>query len=169
MAKGKDSEPDAIDRLMAQWKRERPDLDADAMGTVGRVNRVVQVLTPRVEAVMKRHGLNIGEFDVLASLRRSGEPYRLSPTALHSALLVSSGAMTNRLDRLEERGLIERLPDPADRRAIQVALTDAGRELIEEAVTEHVDNLQRLLAPLTRAERDELDRLAKKLLRGREG
>jgi DNA-binding MarR family transcriptional regulator len=166
---GRDGDaPDRVDELVAQWERERPDLDPRPMATLGRLSRIYTLARARVDAVFAAHGLDQGQFDVLATLRRSGPPYRLSPTALSSALLVSSGGMTNRLDRLERAGLVARHRDPADRRALQIELTLKGRELLDATLSEHVANEERILAPLTREERDELDRLARKLLAGLE-
>ena len=111
-------------------------------------------------------GLQPGEFDVLATLRRSGEPYLLSPTRLYEAAMISSGGMTNRLDRLERAGLIERRPDPGDRRGKLIALTAAGRRVIDETIARHVANEERLLSALTLAEQEKLNALLKKLIAG---
>ena len=111
-------------------------------------------------------GLQPGEFDVLATLRRSGEPYMLSPTRLYEAAMISSGGMTDRLDRLERAGLVERRPDPRDRRGKLIALTDAGRRLIDETIGLHVANEERLLSTLSQAEQEMLDALLKELIAG---
>jgi DNA-binding MarR family transcriptional regulator len=155
---------DRIDALVAQWAGERPDLDLEAMALVARLMHVTRLATDRLVEGAARYGVNKGEGDVLFALRRSGAPFRLSPSQLSAALLVSSGTMTNRLDRLEERGLIERAPDPCDRRSLQIGLTAAGRKLADEAVGEHVANEQHILAPLSERERDQLARLTRKLL-----
>jgi DNA-binding MarR family transcriptional regulator len=126
------------------------------------------------ERVMRDHlnplfadaGLQPGEFDVLATLRRSGDPYMLSPTRLHEAAMISSGGMTNRLDRLELAGLIERRPDPNDRRGKLIALTAAGRRIIDQTITRQVANEKRLLSVLTTAEQEKLNALLKKLIAG---
>lgn len=111
-------------------------------------------------------GLQPGEFDVLATLRRSGEPYMLSPTTLYEALMISSGGMTNRLDRLERAKLVERRPDPNDRRGKLIALTDDGKQVIDETIGRHVANEERLLSVLTPAEQEKLNLLLKKLIAG---
>jgi len=157
-------EHDHVDSVLAQWRRERPDLDPSPMGVVGRISRASQALGRSIETVLGGFGLGRGEFDVLATLRRSGPPYRLTPTALFTDLMLSSGAMTNRLDRLEQAGLIERMPDPSDRRGTLVGLTARGRELVDTALTAHLANEQRLLDALSPDERADLARLLRKLL-----
>jgi DNA-binding MarR family transcriptional regulator len=159
-------EHDRVDDLMDQWRAERPDLDPAPMATWGRIGRIYLLVTGEIDAVMAAHGLERGLFDVLATLRRSGPPHRLSPSALAAATLVTTGGMTARLDRLEREGLVERLPDPGDRRAVQVQLTDAGRERVDACLTEHVANEERLLTALSARDRAQLDRLARKLLAG---
>jgi DNA-binding MarR family transcriptional regulator len=156
--------PDEVDRIVDQWRRERPDLDLTAMGVLSRFARLWLLGSRAVEEVLGRYGLRQGEFDVLAALRRSGRPYILSPSALSATLMLSRAGMTNRLDRLESAGLVRRELDPADRRSFRVVLTDAGRDTIDAAVTEHTANESRLLAPLSPAERDTLDRLLRRLL-----
>ena len=157
---------DAVDVILEQWKRERPDLDLRAMGIFGRLGRAAAIGEKGVAEGLARHRLNIGEFDVLAALRRSGPPYRLSPTELTRALMLSSGAMTNRLDRLEGAGLVERLSDPDDRRALKIALTRLGIVRIDAAMTDHVAHEARLLAPLSFADQKQLIQLLRKLLAG---
>lgn len=155
---------DGVDLILEQWARERPDLDTSPMGVVGRISRLSRILEGELQEVFARFGLNRGEFDVLATLRREGEPYRLNPTELSRALMVSSGGMTNRLDRMERGGLIARRPDPGDRRGSQVALTERGLRLVDEAVTAHVTNEHRLLDALVEAERDGLAGMLRELL-----
>lgn len=157
-------EPDAVDRIVEQWRAVRPDLDASPMATFGRLGRAAAVGSRLVEEVFARHDLTIGEFDVLAALRRSGQPHEMTPTVLSRLLMLSPAGMTNRVDRLEAAGLVQRRADPADRRSSIVALTDEGLRTIDAAVTEHVDNEARLLAGLTEAERRALDDLLRKLL-----
>jgi DNA-binding MarR family transcriptional regulator len=111
-------------------------------------------------------GLQPGEFDVLATLRRSGEPYMLSPTHLYETVMISSGGMTNRLDCLERAGLVERRPDPNDRRGKLIALTDAGKRVIDETIDRHVANEERILSVLTPAEQKKLNALIRKLIAG---
>jgi DNA-binding MarR family transcriptional regulator len=126
--------PDAVDQITAQWHQERPDLDTEAMAVFGRIYRLSRAMGDRVEQVYARFGIGRGEFDVLATLRRSGEPFSLSPTALADALMLTTGGMTGRLDKLQKAGLVARCPDPNDRRALKACLTDKGREVVDEAV-----------------------------------
>jgi DNA-binding MarR family transcriptional regulator len=138
------------------------------MGVIGRISRAAIALGHSLEAVFAGFGLNRGEFDVLATLRRSGAPFRLTPTALFKDLMLSSGAMTNRLDRLERAGLISRAPDPSDRRGTLVELTPRGLELVDAAVAAHLANEQRLLAALSPDEREQLAGLLRTLMRSLE-
>jgi DNA-binding MarR family transcriptional regulator len=154
---------DHVHAVLEQWRREMPVLDRSAMGVVGRISRLAQLLQHELERVFERHGLNGGEFDVLASLRRAGPPYRLTPTELSNALIVTSGGMTKRLTALERRGLIRREPDPRDRRSTQVSLTSAGKRLVETVVPEHVANETSLLSGLTARQRAELAKLLEAL------
>jgi DNA-binding MarR family transcriptional regulator len=158
---------DAIDLVLEQWRRERPDLDLSAMGVFARIARLTRMIEAAVEEVFVRHGLRQGEFDVLAALRRSGSPYTMIPSELSAVLMMSRAGMTNRLDRLEAAGLIERSLDPADRRSFHVVLTDKGREVIDAALTEHADNLARLAAGLTPEDAATLTRIVRGLLDGR--
>ena len=156
---------DRAAKAIEQWKRERPDLDVSPMGVLGRLNEASSLIArDRLAPLFARFGLQAGEFDVLATLRRSGSPYALTPTALYEATMVTSGAMTNRLDRLEKAGLILRGPHPNDRRGIVVQLTEKGLALIDEALTAHVANEHEILAGLTVAERDTLAGLLAKLV-----
>ncbi|WP_194813878.1 MarR family winged helix-turn-helix transcriptional regulator [Nocardia sp. XZ_19_385] len=155
---------DPVDVIAEQWRRERPDLDLEAMAILGRLGRLMTVAMPQIEAVFTAHGLQRGEFDVLAALRRSGEPFELNPSVIADTLMLSRAGMTGRLDRLESAGLVRRSADAADRRAIRVALTEAGRELIDKVVGAHVENETRLLAVLSAQDRGELDRIARVLL-----
>lgn len=168
-ARGVASPPhDGVDEILEQWARERPDLDASPMGVIGRISRLSRLFEQEIQQLFEAYGLHRGEFDVLATLRRAGAPYRLNPTELSTALMVSSGGMTNRLDRLEKAGLVARQPDPDDRRGTQVGLTEEGLRLIDAAVAEHVANEHRLLGALSAAEREELAGLLRKLLRSLE-
>lgn len=142
--------------MLEQWEREAPDLDRSPMGVVGRISRLAQLLQAELERVFAAHGVNGGEFDVLASLRRAGRPYRLTPTELSKALMVTSGGMTKRLAALEGRGLIRREPHPDDGRSTAVTLTPAGKRLADEILPEHVENERRLLEELSAEERAEL-------------
>lgn len=155
---------DRIDRILAQWKRERPDLNVRPMGLVGRIQRAAAALRPRLDATHEASGLQGEAFDVLASLRRAGSPYQLSPTQLYREMMLTSGAMTNRIDRLEESELVARRPDPHDRRGTLVRLTPRGKALIDTATTAHVANEERLLAALSAREQQQLTELLRKLL-----
>ena len=155
---------DHLDSIVEQWRRERPDLDTDALGTLGRLFRAAQLADAALAEPMRRYGLEQGWFDLLAALRRTGSPFELNPTALRRATMLSSGGMTKRLDRLEEAGLIERHPDPADRRGTLVRLTRKGRTLIDKAVETHGANEKRILEALGTGEQRQLDRLLRALL-----
>jgi DNA-binding MarR family transcriptional regulator len=158
---------DRADVAIKQWARERPDLPALPMAVLGRLSEAAErVMRDHLNPLFADAGLQPGEFDVLATLRRSGAPYMLSPTRLYEAAMISSGGMTNRIDRLERAGLIERHPDPNDRRGKLIALTATGRRVIDETITRHVANEQRLLSVLTTAEREKLNALLKKLIAG---
>jgi DNA-binding MarR family transcriptional regulator len=155
---------DAVDAILAQWHRERPDLDVMPMGLVGRIKRCAVLLERRLGETFALFGLNNWEFDVLATLRRSGAPHRLAPTALFSTLMITSGTMTHRLKGLESRGLVERLANSEDARSVLVQLTPAGLELIERAVTAHVANEHRILASSKPADMALLDDRLSRLL-----
>jgi DNA-binding MarR family transcriptional regulator len=158
---------DRAEMAVEQWGRERPDLPALPMAIFGRLSDASErALRDHMNPLFADAGLQPGEFDVLATLRRSGDPYVLSPTTLYEALMISSGGMTNRLDRLERAGLVERRPDPNDRRGKLIALTDKGRQVIDETIGRHVANEKRLLSVLTMAEQERLNALLKKLIAG---
>ncbi|PWF23797.1 MarR family winged helix-turn-helix transcriptional regulator [Corticimicrobacter populi] len=140
--------PDSVDAILDQWRRERPDLDASPMGPIGRLQRCAALLEQRLEASFAHVGLSLWEFDMLATLRRAGAPYRLSPTELFSTLMVTSGTMTHRLKQLEKRGFIARLPNPQDARSLLVQLNDAGLALIDQVVVLHIENERRILSEL---------------------
>ena len=159
-----DTQRDGVDLILEQWSRERPDLDVSPMGVIGRISRLSRIFERGLAELFSSFGLGGGEFDVLATLRRAGDPYQLTPTELSKSLMVSSGGMTNRLDRLERAGFITRLPDPSDRRGTLVCLTDEGRRLVDEVVAAHVENERRLLHTLDRSEREALAALLRKLL-----
>jgi len=158
---------DRAKQAVEQWNRERPDLDVSSMLLLGRLGEATLVIArERLNPVFAQFGLQPGEFDVLATLRRSGAPYALTPTALYDAAMMSSGGMTNRIDRLQQAGWVERRPNPEDGRGTLVALTQAGFELIDEAVTMHVENQRAVLSVLTNAEQRQLAKLLAKLLDG---
>ncbi|MGW4771039.1 MarR family winged helix-turn-helix transcriptional regulator [Nocardia sp. NPDC004278] len=155
---------DPVDAIVGQWRRERPDLELEAMAVIGRLGRLFVIAQRDIEAVFAAHGLQRGEFDVLAALRRSGEPFELNPSVLADTLMMSRAGMTGRLDRLESAGLVRRIADAADRRAVRVALTDAGRALIDKVVTAHTENETRILSVLSARDRKDLDRIVRILL-----
>ncbi|MEV0824954.1 MarR family winged helix-turn-helix transcriptional regulator [Nonomuraea rubra] len=155
---------DAVDLILSQWQRERPDVDVWPMGIIGRVSRLSRVLDRELRDFFAAHGLERWEFDVLATLRRSGSPYELTAGSLNRAAMVTSGAITNRIDRLAAKGLVERFPDEEDRRSIRVRLTGPGLAKIDELVGPHVENEARLLAELSPRERDQLAGLLRGLL-----
>ena len=148
---------DAVDAILAQWHTERPDLDVSPMGPIGRLKRCAALVDRRLEAAFAPFGLSFWEFDMLATLRRSGAPYCLAPTTLFSTLMVTSGTMTHRMAKLEAQGWIERLPNPADARSSLVQLTPQGLELIDRAVEAHVANEHRILSALKAADIAALD------------
>jgi DNA-binding MarR family transcriptional regulator len=150
--------------ILDQWSAERPDLPLYALGTFARLLRAAQAADRVLGERLSPFGLQPGWFDLLAALRRAGPPYALNPTELMRATLLSSGGMTKRLDRMAEAGLIERRPDPADRRGTLVRLTRKGRATIDRAIEAHTANEERLLQPLGPADQRALDRLLDKLL-----
>lgn len=152
-------------RAAEQWARELPDLDTDPMVLLGRLSEAALVVArDRLNPLFATFGLQPGEFDVLATLRRSGTPYALTPTDLYEAAMISSGSMTNRIDRLEQAGLVERRPNPADKRGTLVALTTNGLAIIDRAVEAHVANQHAVLGALNKRERHQLSALLGKLL-----
>jgi len=160
---------DHVDRLRSQWARELPDLDTEPMGILGRASRLTNLFRPSMEATFARFALDRGEFDVIATLRRSGPPYRLTPTQIYTSLMISSGGLTHRLDRLEKAGLIRREKSQQDGRSMLVALTDAGILRVEEACRAHVANGAAFLEILDAQERSLLADLLRRLLVGIEG
>ncbi len=144
---------DHVDGIITEWRRERPDLDVRPIGVIGRLHRLALALTEQLSIVYREHDLSEGEFDVLAALRRAGEPFERAPGDLAQHTMVTSGAMTKRVDRLEEAGLVTRRVSQADGRGRVIALTAAGRERIDRAFEAHVANEHRLLATLDPADR----------------
>jgi DNA-binding MarR family transcriptional regulator len=155
---------DHIDRIVEQWRRERPELDVASLALVGRLIRTGQLADDVLAKGMATHRLQRGWFDLLAPLRRAGAPFELTPTELMHATMLSSGGVTKRLDRLEAAGLVGRRPDPSDRRGTLVRLTRRGKAAIDAAIVSHVANEDRLLDVLTMAERATLDRVLRKLM-----
>jgi DNA-binding MarR family transcriptional regulator len=155
---------DNLDRIVAQWAEEKPELDTRSMATVGRLLRTSRIVEREVERELARFGLNQSEFNVLAALRRSGEPYQLSPAELSSMLLLTSGGLTKRIDRLTQAGFVMRAPDPEDGRGLLVGLTTMGNEILEVSLEAHVRNEERALAALDLEQRNQLDALLRTLL-----
>jgi len=157
--------PDPVDQFIADWGRERPDLDASIFGCFIRMKMFSKNLAGAADRVLRHHGLNPGEFEVLAALRGSGPPCTMIPSQLSSRLMMSRAAMTNRLDRLEAAGMVERTLDPDDRRSFLVRLTDRGRSVIDGALTEHAQLVNRLGGVLSPEQRQHLDEALRALLR----
>ncbi|MDH6138186.1 MULTISPECIES: MarR family winged helix-turn-helix transcriptional regulator [Kitasatospora] len=158
---------DAVDDIVDQWAKERPELDTTSMALVGRLNRFQSHADLVLREYFAQHGLDFSEFDVLATLRRSGEPFELNARALLKSAMVTSGAITNRVDRLSAKGLVERRQSTTDRRAVLIRLTPAGRELIDRIVEGHIANERELVAALSPEEQTQLDGLLRKLLAAR--
>ena len=147
---------DEVDALVEAWRRERPDLDVAPLEVLSRVSRLARHLDLARRQAFETHDLEPWEFDVLAALRREGPPYALSPGRLLQVTLVTSGTMTNRIDRLEAKGLVERLPDPNDGRSVQVVLSDSGRGRVDDALTDLLAHERAILAALSAHEQDKL-------------
>lgn len=157
--------PDAIDAIRTLWQRERPDLDTGPVAVLGRIQRLSRLLDKELKVFDTRHGLESGEFDVLTTLRRAGAPYQMSAGAFLRASMVTSGAITRRIDRMEAKGLVERVRLPGgDRRAVQIRLTEKGLTVVDDLFGRHLDNEARLVSPLKPDELDQLAALLRKLL-----
>lgn len=154
---------DAIGRMVEGWRTARPDLDPTAMAVVAWLLRAARRTDRAVEEGLAAHGLQPGWFDVLSVLRRAGAPYQVTPGKLAASVMLSTGGMTKRLDRMESAGLLERRPDPGDRRGLLITLTAKGRRVVDSAVEAHIRNEERLLRGLTAGERARLERLLRKL------
>ena len=150
MPPARDTAPDEVDLLVDAWQRERPDLDISPLHVLSRVSRLARHLDLARRQAFTEHGLESGEFDVLAALRRAGAPYLLSPGRLAVVTLVSSGTMTNRIDRLSDDGLVVREPDPSDGRGVLVRLTEQGRVVVDSALTDLIERERELLSELSR-------------------
>ncbi|ARR44594.1 MarR family transcriptional regulator [Vibrio campbellii] len=155
---------DAIDRVVSQWAKEKPELDTEPMAIMGRLMRIAKHMENHVAELHKRYDLKMGEFDVLATLRRSGKPYRLTPSELISSMMLTSGAMTNRLDKLEKKGLIAREHSKEDRRSVTVELTAKGFELIDSLIEQHLQAQHELMGSLNSAEKGQVNQALKLLL-----
>lgn len=145
---------DHLDVVLAQWREQRPDLDTGPMGVIGRISRLAKIVDTELTRTFARHGLDRSSFDVLATLRRNGRS--LTPTELMRSSMITSGAVTQRLDRLEDRGLVRRSPSAADGRGVLIDLTDAGRELLDRVLPDHLATENRLLAALPGIEKAKL-------------
>jgi DNA-binding MarR family transcriptional regulator len=156
-------EPDHVDRVVQAWAQERPDVDARPIQVIGRVSRLSRQIDHRLKGVFNQHGLEAWEYDLLASLRRAGPPYELTAGQILEALMITSGAVTNRIDRLEQRGFVQRQPSTGDKRFVRVRLTPAGRAVMDAALPDHLANESAMLEPLTDAERRELVRMLRTL------
>jgi DNA-binding MarR family transcriptional regulator len=150
---------DAVDSIIEQWRAERPELDPSPIAIVGRLSRVSRHVTADLVALYRRFGLSEGEFDILATLRRTGAPFALSPSALRDATMVTQGAVSKRLDSLETKGLVAREASADDGRGRIVRLTDAGLALIDEAFVAHLENERRILSAVPEADRAALERI----------
>jgi len=159
------NDPDEVDRIVEAWRRERPDLDVAPLTVLSRVTRLARHLDLARRGAFARSDLESWEFDVLAALRRAGAPYRLSPGALLTQTLVTSGTMTNRIDRMVAHGLVRREPSPDDRRGVLVRLTDEGLARVDAAMADFLDVEASLLRGLTDAQRDELAGLLRIVVR----
>lgn len=159
-----DGDRDAVDQMLEQWRRERPDLDPWPAGIVTRLTRLGALFQRAVSENLARHELTLWEFDVLSTLRRVGEPFVLDTGRLQATMLVTSGTMTHRLDRLEKRELVAREANPADRRGVRVRLSDTGRDVIDAAIASHLDCEAALLEPIGGADGDRLAALLRRLL-----
>ncbi len=157
------SKVDSVDTILEHVRRERPELNVAPMGIIGRISRIERLIDGQMKAACAKFNLERWGFDVLATLRRAGAPYELTPTQLYNALLLTSGAMTNRIDRLEAAGLVERLHCPADRRGVLVSLTKNGLKLIDKAVTAHMEVEEAMLASFSSRDREKFARLLRTL------
>lgn len=155
---------DHVDTVLQQWADERPDLDLSTMGVIGRLSRLERLVATEQARTFARHDLDGSSFDVLATLRRAGEPWTLTPAELARSSMVTSGAVTQRLDRLEARGWVRRERSDLDGRSVRVVLTPAGLELVDAALPDHVATQQGLLAALPQAEQEQLAALLRRLL-----
>ena len=155
---------DRIDKIIAQWSEERPDLDVAPFELVGRFKLISQHLSREMDKTFSAHGLTHASFDVLATLRRSGSPYGLSPGDLLASTMVTSGTMTNRIDQLVKTGLVERIRNPKDGRSVIISLTDEGFTAVDAALTAHMETQTRLTSDLSREDGATLIELLSKFL-----
>ncbi|SNY94666.1 MarR family winged helix-turn-helix transcriptional regulator [Flagellimonas pacifica] len=157
-------ETDLLDELIVDWKRERPDLDASAMNVVGRILFLGKKFEKQTSLALQEYGIYYTDLDVLATLRRSGKPFQLTPTQLRKSVLITSGAMTALLDRLEKMGLLFRLPDPKDGRVSLAVLSNKGRRVIDRAISSRFRAAESNLLGLNKSDREQLTQLLKKII-----
>lgn len=155
---------DGVDSILEQWQRERPDVDTSPMGVIGRLSRAERRLSNRLREGFAEHGLQTHEFDILATLRRSGAPYRLTAGQLTQAAMVTSGAITNRIDRLLDKGWVKRETDPDNRRSVRITLSKTGLEKVDAVLEQHVAREAQLLAGLSETQQSQLAELLRTLL-----
>ncbi|MFI9202247.1 MarR family winged helix-turn-helix transcriptional regulator [Streptomyces sp. NPDC053048] len=155
---------DHVDQVLEQWAKQRPDLDVSPMAVIGRLQRLSLLIGAELRRTFAAHDLDAASFDVLATLRRSDAPHRLTPAELMRSAMVTSGAITQRLDRLEARGLVLRTRSASDGRSVHVSLTDDGRALVDRVLPDHIATENRLLAAVTDAERETISRALRSLL-----
>lgn len=156
---------DHIDLRQEQWAKAAPEIDTSGMAMIGRMRQVTLALRPPIEAIFAAHGIDGGEADVIFTLYRSGAPYRLRPTELYRWLMVSSGGITHRLNRLQKAGLIERVAEPEDKRSMLVCLTAKGQQVAHHAFAEDMSYEKQILSVLSDGEQKQLSALLRKLLR----
>jgi DNA-binding MarR family transcriptional regulator len=149
-------EPDHVDGILEQWRRERPDLDPSPIGLIGRLHRLGDVLNAGLRTIFAEAGLGDGDFDVLVTLRRNGAPYELTPGELCASTMVTSSAVTKRIDRLERAGLVSRTVSEEDARSRRIRLTEAGFDLVDHLMERHIANEHRLVAGLSERDRTQL-------------
>ncbi|MDX1303568.1 MarR family transcriptional regulator [Photobacterium sp.] len=154
---------DSVDSILAQWEKVRPDLDCSSMGVVGRLRRTSNAWKTKMDKVFKEHGLSSIEFDILATMRRN-DPSGITPTELYKTLMISSGAVSTRIEQLVKEGLVERISSEQDRRSCKVTLTKKGIEIVDTALNAHVENMDNMLSVLTSKEQDQLTNLLRKIL-----
>lgn len=155
---------DEIEKIQAQWAKQRPDLDTEPMALIGRLLRMSNRLVQEMGATFAKHGVTGASFDVLATLLRSGPPHALTPNQLLETMMVTSGTMTNRIDQLEKEGLVKRVQNPSDKRSVSIALTSKGEKLIDVTVTAHVETQKQLVSTYSTEERTQLNALLKTYL-----
>lgn len=153
---------DKVDAILAQWRSVRPDLDCSSMGVVGRLRQTNGIWKTKLDQVFDGFGLSCIEFDILATIRRNDR--EITPTELYQTLMLSSGAISTRIEQLVQRGFVQRIASDQDRRSCKVTLTEQGQTLIDQALNSHVDNMNRMLALLTEQEQRQLEQLLKKIL-----